>query len=286
MPTRRDALRLLAATAATAAGGGLAPRIAFAGAPSQQRRIPKIGIQLYTVRSALKNDVERTLARLAGIGYREVEFAGYFDVPATQLRAMLDRHGLSAPAAHVDHGALRAAPDRVFDDALALGHRWVIVAWLPPREHGTLDAWARRADEFNRFGALAKARGMRFAYHNQEFDFTPLDGGNGMDTLLARTDAALVDFELDLFWIAKAGHDPIAYLRKANGRVPMVHVKDMDASPQKRMVDVGAGILPFTRIFAEGEKLGLRHFFVEHDEPGDPFASANASFRHLDALRW
>jgi sugar phosphate isomerase/epimerase len=207
-------------------------------------------------------------------------------VPPKALRAMLDRHGLVAPSAHVDPAQLRTAPEPLLDAAAALGHRWVIVAWLPPAEHRTVEAWSRRAEEFNRFGELAKSRGLRFAYHNHDFEFAPLDRGIGMDALLAGTDPALVDFELDLFWIAKAGHDPIAYLRKANGRIPMVHVKDMDASPERRMVDVGAGSLPFARIFAAGAALGLKHWFVEHDEPRDPFATAATSFRYLDALRW
>jgi sugar phosphate isomerase/epimerase len=111
-----------------------------------------------------------------------------------------------------------------------------------------------------------------------------LSGQLPYDILLAASDPDLVKIELDLFWIVKGGGDPLAYFAKYPGRFPLVHVKDMSADG--RMVDVGRGRIPFARIFAQRKAAGIRHFFVEHDEPADPFASITASYAYLRGLRF
>ena len=255
------------------------------GAGHASARLDKIGLQLYTVRKAMQTDVEGTLARVAATGYKEVEFAGYFGKSPADIRAMLDRHGLSAPAVHV--GAI--APDQwraSLDAAATIGHRYVVVPWIPAEERATLDGWKRVAENYNRLGAEARAAGLQFAYHNHDFEFVPVEGRIPFDVLLESTDPQLVQLEIDLYWITKGGQDPLRYFQRWPGRIPLVHVKDSAGPPDHKMVDVGAGKIDFKKIFARREQAGIRHFFVEHDEPSDLFGSIRASYEYLKRLEF
>ena len=267
---RRSFLGCIAGAVATlGAGGRLASRPAFA---------RPIGIQLYTVRELMRGDPERTLAALAEIGYAEVELAGLHGHGARELRAMLDRTGLAAPAGHVSLADIRTALDRTLEDAATLGHGWIVVPWVdaPERTH---EGYERLAGLFDETGAVARRAGLRLAYHNQAYDLHRVDGVVPYELLLTRTDPALVDFEMDLYWIRDGGGEAIEWLTRHPGRFPMVHVKDMDAAG--RMVDVGAGVIDFAAVAAESRRAGIRHWFVEHDEPPAPLDHARASYRAL-----
>jgi sugar phosphate isomerase/epimerase len=253
--------------------------------PLYCEKLPAIGLQLYTVRSLLRDDFEGTLARVAEVGYAEVELAGTFGRTAQQLRAILDRLRLRAPSTHVSKEALEKEPQKLLDDAAALGHRYVCVAWMPEEERRTLDDWKRIAQAFNAIGERCRRAGFQFAYHNHDFEFVRQSGSLPYDTLLAETDPALVQLELDLYWITRGGANPFDYFKQFPGRFPMVHVKDSAGPPEHRMVDVGRGTIDFQRIFAQ-RQAGIRHFFVEHDEPADPLASIRASYEHLKQLEF
>lgn len=244
--------------------------------------LDRIGLQLYTVRTLMAEDVESTLEMVAGVGYHEVEFAGYFDRPPAALRATLDDLGLTAPATHVGLGPLRNRLPEILDEAATLGHRYVVLPSLPVRERESLDDYRRLADEMNQFGEACRAVDLQFAYHNHDFEFERIDGEIPFDVLLARTDPELLAIELDLFWIIYGGEDPLAYFDAHPGRFQLCHVKDRAADGA--MVDVGSGEIDFAGIFARSEQAGLTHYFVEHDEPGDPEASIRASYRHLSGM--
>ncbi len=250
-----------------------------------RRRLDRIGLQLYTVRREMQRSFEGTLVTVAATGYKEVEFAGYFGKSPTEVRALLDRHDLAAPAAHV--GTLE--PDQwraALDAAGVIGHRYVVVPWIPAEARLTLDGYKRVAEGFNRAAAEARTAGLQFAYHNHDFEFTPMEGRLPYDVLLAECDPDLVQLELDLYWITKSGQDPLAYFARYPHRIPLVHVKDSGGPPEHRMMDVGAGTIDFKKIFAQGERAGIRHCFVEHDEPRDPFASIGASYEYLKRLEF
>jgi sugar phosphate isomerase/epimerase len=265
----------------TAEGSDAAAAADTAVPPPPAARVP--GLQLYTVRSEMQRDFDGTLARVAEIGYREVEFAGYFERLPAQVRASLQAVGLAAPAAHIALDAFAGELDRTLDSAAEMGHRYVIVAWVGD-ERRSADGYRRTADEFNGFGEAARTRGLVFGYHNHDFEFAAVGDTNGYDILLENTDPQNVGFEMDLFWITKAGHDPLAYFERWPGRFPAVHVKDMDGSPEQRMVDVGAGTIDFASIFARSEQAGIRHYFVEHDNPADPMESIRQSHLALAGL--
>lgn len=250
--------------------------------------LDRIGVQLYTLRSDMEKDFAGTLARVAAIGYKEVEFAGYFGRSAADVRKILDSHGLRAPSAHIGTpSALTKDWGKQLDDAKVAGHDYLVVAWLAEEERRTLDDYRKHADLFNKAGETARQAGVRLAYHNHDFEFVRMENKIPYDILLERTDPALVALELDLFWVTKGGQSPLAYFDRHPGRFELVHIKDMEASPAQRMVDVGSGAIDFARILAQREKAGIRHFIVEHDNP-EPSAleSIKASYEYLAQLEF
>jgi sugar phosphate isomerase/epimerase len=252
-------------------------------------RLDRIGVQLYTVRKEMERDFDGTLTRVAGIGFHEVEFAGYFNRTPEQVKDILTRLGLSAPAGHMPYESLTNAESwgKILDAANRIGHQYVIIAWTPAEARRTLDDWKRVAEGFNWAGRKAKEAGLGFAYHNHDFEFKSIDGQIPFDLLLAETDPELVKIEMDLYWITLGGFDPLQYFRRFPGRFPMVHVKDMKKGGERpQMVDVGKGDIDFRGIFARREDAGIRHFFVEHDEPADPMASITDSYQYLKHLQF
>ncbi|HEX6307134.1 MAG TPA: sugar phosphate isomerase/epimerase [Longimicrobiales bacterium] len=244
----------------------------------------RIGLQLYTVRNEMERDLEATLEQIAAIGYREVEFAGYFERSATQIAALLERLELTSPSTHIGYDQMRDDWSRTLDTALTIGHTYITIPWIAPEQRRTIADWERTAALFNERAATARARGLRFAYHNHDFEFAQTDGTVPFDLLLANTDPELVEFELDIYWITRAGFDPLRYFERYPGRFRLTHLKDSAGPPEHRMVDVGSGQIDFAGVIAAANAAGVRHHFVEHDQPAEPFASIRSSYQYLAAL--
>ncbi len=252
-----------------------------------KRKLSRIGMQLYTVRRELEKDFEGTLKQVAALGYREVEFAGYFGHKPAEVKALLKRLKLDAPAAHVPFAELRGDLRQSIDAAHVIGHKYLLLAWTPPEERRTLEQYRRLADLLNEAGARTLREGVQFAYHNHDFEFAPLEGKVPYDLLLERTDPRLVKLEMDLYWTVKGGASPVEYFEKHPGRFHLLHVKDMDSTPRRFFADAGKGVIDFKSIFAQAGKAGVRHYFVENDEPaGSPFESLRVSFEYLRRLEF
>lgn len=246
------------------------------------RPLDALGIQLYTLRTPLADDLIGTLAAVAAIGYREVELAGLHGLTPRQMRTRLDDAGLRAASSHHGLEEVRGTWSETLEGARELGQGMVVVPSIPSSERGPEELRQVAAD-LNRAGEAARAAGLRFGYHNHDWELAPLgDGTRPMDLLLERTEPDLVDWQMDVFWTVNGGADPARYLRTEGGRVTSLHVKDRTADG--RMVDVGDGIIDFASLVPLAEGLGLRHAFVEHDDPDDPLASARRSFAHLRAI--
>ncbi len=283
MHTRRNFLATLGVAAL-----GIANRDALAATEilAPHRKIKRVGLQLYTVRDLMKADLPGTLAKVAAIGYKEVEFAGYFGRTPAQIRDLLRRDGLTSPSTHLPFESLDTTWQKQLDDAKAVGHHWATIAYIAEDKRRTLDDWKRHAATFNRAAAQAKSAGLRFAYHNHDFEFKAIDGTRPYDILLKETDPSLVAFEMDLFWVVYGGANPLDLFNQYPKRFPLVHVKDSSGPPDKKMVDVGQGTIDFRSIFAQGDKAGIKHYFVEHDQPADPIATIRNSYKYLHALRY
>lgn len=264
---------------AVLAGSALPP-----GAVAQPLPSWRPGLQLYTVREALDADMEGTLRRVADIGYREVELAGLPRVTASAMRASLQRYGLDAPSMHASYDQLRGDFAAVVEEARALGATCVVCPSIDAGERRTAGDWKRICETLNGVGRAARARGLVLAYHNHDFEFVPFpDGTMPFRLLMAETEPRDVKLELDVYWVAKAGQDPVQYLKGAADRVVLVHLKDLGADGST--VELGRGLLPMEEIVRTALLGGVRHLFVEQDDSADPLASAVTSFTFLERLQ-
>lgn len=282
-------------TAMSAAGAAY-----LSGAQLGAASIPRLGMQLYTVRDLMAKDFDGTLASIAAIGYKEVEFAGYFDKTPQQVRETLKKHGLTAPSAHIPFANL--GPDKfpaVLEAAKTIGHTYLVCPWLDDALRKEPDVWKKVTATLNSAGEMSQKAGIQFAYHNHHFEFVPTDGKLPFDVILETCDPKRVKIELDLFWITVAGKDPIEYFKKYPGRFPLVHVKGMtSAAPAlspttptpealKQIADVGTGDkIDWKRIFSHAKEAGIQHYFVEHDVPKSPLDSLKASYAYLSKLQF
>jgi sugar phosphate isomerase/epimerase len=267
--------------------------------------ISKVGLQLYTVRDAMKQDFAGTVGKVASIGYKEVEFAGYFDHSPAEIRSLLDKDGLTAPSCHVDYDVIEKQLPATIDAAHTIGHTFIVCPWVDEKLRKSPDGWKQVAAAFNKAGESTKKAGIQFGYHNHTFEFVPdnnLGGKMPYDFLLENTDANLVKMEMDLCWISVTGNDPVSYFQRFPGRFPLVHVKDVKELPKvapaknsefttssfekSTMTAAGSGVIDWKRIFGHAEQAGIQHYFVEHDAPADPFASITASYKYLSTLRF
>ena len=251
---------------------------------TNKRRLKSVGIQLYTVRDQMAVDVPGTLRRLAEIGYREVEFAGYFDHTPAEIRALLDDTGLLSASAHTSLQLMRDTPEQLIESALTVGHEYIVLGWLHPDDRTSLDDYRRHAELINVFAEQSHSAGLKFAYHNHDFEFETMDGVRPMDLLLAESASSRMQLELDLYWINKAGADPFAYFEKHPSRFPLCHVKDMDDDGS--MADVGSGTIDFVALFAARELAGFRRYYVERDDAADTLARAANSFSAVSRLEF
>jgi sugar phosphate isomerase/epimerase len=244
-----------------------------------------IGVQLYTLRELAKADLGRTLAAVARAGYKEVEFAGYHGHPPTAVRKMLDDNGLVSPSFHISIDELGSTGEVIMDNARILGQKYVTVSWIDAKDR-TVDGYKRIAARMNELGLLARGDKLLLAYHNNAFEFTPLAGGrSGYQILIDEADPANLVLQADVFWMQSAQQDPLAWFAKYPGRFHMMHLKDMGRPPRKAMLDVGSGTTKWPALIAAAKRAGVRHFFVEHDEPKDPIRSITSSYRYLRALK-
>jgi sugar phosphate isomerase/epimerase len=291
----------------------------------QAEPLSRIGVQLFTIPKLLEEDFAGALALLAGIGYQEVELfgpfpfsdptaqerwksvaaamglrgSGFFGRSPRELRAILDRNGLSAPAAHVDLQTLRTRLGEAADAAHVLGMKYVGISSIPADQRRTLDGYKRMADEFNEIGAKADTLGLRFIYHNHGYGLGELEGQVPLRVVLDRTDPARVAMEMDLFWTVAGGADPVDLLDTYRGRYRLIHIKDMKQRVRFKgdggdpsqwmelfpyMTDAGSGVLDLRTILSHAKKSGVEHFLLEQDLAANPAESLRKSFRFLGGL--
>jgi len=268
------------------------------GLAASEHKINKIGVQLYTVRDLMKDDFDGTIAKVAQIGYKEVEFAGYFGRTGKQVREVVDKNGLKAPSTHVQYDELDDKFPSVIETSKEIGLEYIICPWIPEELRKSPDIWKQASEKFNKCGEQSKQAGMQFAYHNHWFEFLPTNGVLPYDVLLKECDPNLVKMEMDLCWITTTGTDPVKYFNEYPVRFPLVHVKDVKTMPKITsggsqnfgdtvdLTSVGSGVIDWKRIFAHSDKAGIKHYIVEHDHPKQPIANITESYNYLEKLRW
>ena len=258
-----------------------------------------IGLQLYTVRDAMQKDPAGTLAEVAAMGYNSLEGATYtgtqnfYGMEAKDFAALLKKNKLVMPSSHYRLGEEKTNGqdvkgtilhdwDKAVEDAKTVGIKYMVCAFLSPEERGDLDHYKYIAEQLNKAGERCKQSGIQLCYHNHDFEFAAQDGKLPYDILINDTDPNLVKMEMDIYWVEKAGKDPVSLINQHPGRFPLWHVKDMDNTSDKAFTEVGNGTINFKRIFAQANKAGLKYFFVEQDKtPGSPFDSIKKSIGYI-----
>jgi sugar phosphate isomerase/epimerase len=287
--SRRQFLQQGTVAAATLASSLAQPALALpAGKP--------IGVQLYTVADALQKDVAGTLKQIRAIGYAEVETAGFAELTAKQFRSAIDDAGLECHSAHLQMNTPDLAP--VFEDAQNLGAHYVVCSAMLPsaaNSRPAADDYKQLAARLNDIGRQAKQADLQYAYHNHNFEFRAFDDGKiGYDVLLAETDPALVDFELDCGWMIAAGFNPIQYFQKFPHRYKMLHIKDFVAGSKistslsvdrPQGTELGRGHIDYKPILTAAAHTDVEHIFVEQEPPFPDMSSLEAAKVDYDYLR-
>lgn len=302
---RRDFLRGSAVAVTLAAAGGRALRMW-----GNPLGLP-IGLELYTVRQQFLKDPKGTLEQVAAIGYGEVELFSFGKNSPGDLKQMVETAGLKAPAGHCSADDLKKDTSALVDNFRQAGLQYMVCAF-PAHRPGAPQPMVRMAghpfipsfdqddykwmaEVFNQTGEKCRAAGMQFGYHNHNLDFKTFDDKPALDELMANTDASLVKLELDCYWVARAGKDPVDYMKRYAGRIPLLHVKDMKpgTTPTTDIMkggdaftEVGRGVIDWKRIFEAAPEAGVKHYFVEQDRcDGPPIESAKISYEYLKNLQ-
>lgn len=219
------------------------------------------------------------------------------------MRAALRTNGLTGVSSHISFGALGDQLPGIVDAARTIGHQYLVVVTIDEAYRAQPGIWQRAAEQFNRAGEVCKAAGITLAYHNHLFEFANSAGSTKRpyEIIVESTDPSLVSLQMDLCWIVAAGQDPLTYFKRYPGRFVSVHVKDlkrMPPPPSRKgdvpdraailpdLADVGQGVIDWKTILPQCWSAGIRRYFVEHDGAAAPLASAERSYRYLDAVRF
>jgi len=260
-----------------------------------------IGLQLYTLRNEISKDTSATIAKVAEIGYTSVEVFGYGDgkffghTPET-FADIIKKNNLKSPSGHymmLDY-FIKGNEDQLkktVADAAILGHDFFVVPYLIDSMRTNLDDYKKLAEKLNKAANEVKSAGMKLAYHNHNFEFKDWGGGKtGFDIFIKETDPSLVSFEMDIYWVTRAGLDPIRLIKENPGRIKLWHIKDMaekkdpsfDTNGDQFFTEVGTGIINYKEIFKYKKESGMEYFFVEQDQVKIPvYESISKSLENL-----
>jgi len=254
----------------------------------------RLGLQLWSLRKDIAADIPKGLAEVKALGIVYVEPHSTYGVTFAEFRRRLDEAGLKATAAHFQYDQFDKNLDGVIADAKTLGVQYVILPWLPK---DTFDAGTAKdlAMKLNAWGAKLREAGLTLGYHPHGFEFVPIEGGGtAFDLLMRSTHPKDVCFELDIFWAAHAGADPVALLKAYPDRWKLLHVKDMAknaiitpgkrSAPETENVAVGQGQIDWKALLQEAGKIGIEYYFLE-DETSTPQKSLPVSVKFLKEFK-
>jgi sugar phosphate isomerase/epimerase len=250
----------------------------------------KVAAQLYTLRDFLKTpeDIAGSLKKVKEIGYNAVQVSGLGPIGDKELKEIADREGLTICATHISYADLKNNLDAVIEKHKLWGCKYVGLGGMPGEYRTSAKGFADFAKEASEIGRKLKEAGLKFIYHNHNFEYAKFDGKCGMDILLEESDPETVDFELDVYWVQAGGADPIEWIRKVKGRMKVVHLKDMvvTVDREQRFAEIGEGNMNFPGILAACREIGVEWAPVEQDRCYDrnPFDSLAISLKNLQKL--
>jgi sugar phosphate isomerase/epimerase len=279
-----DRRKFIQASSLAAAGMVMLPSLLEA------KKKSAIGLQLYTLRDVIKSDPKGILTAVAAMGYTEAETYGYkdgklFDMPVAEYGAFVKSIGLQTVSGHYGIDMTTNGWDKACEDAKSLGQRYVVVPWMDKKYYSSLDELKKTCDTLNKAGEVARKYGLQFGYHNHAFEFEMVGGKTVFENMLELLDPKLVTWELDIYWVVRAGHDPVKYFEKYPNRFPLWHVKDMDKTNKENNADVGTGSIDYKMLFTKAKQAGLKKFFMEQETyPSSPMESTKNSIEYLKTI--
>jgi sugar phosphate isomerase/epimerase len=248
-----------------------------------------IGLQLYTLRDLISKDLKGTLEKVAATGYTWLEAAGYsegkfYGLEPSELKKMINGLGMEIMSSHVSFSPENIA--QVIDAHLELGASYMVYPWMSMPENPSVSDYSRQADLFNQLGEACNKSGLKFGYHNHDFEFVKIGDTTGYDILLKMTNPGTVCFETDIYWMHYANIDPMQYFKTYPGRFELWHIKDMENSPGRGFCEVGEGIIPYSDYFDKySNDAGMKYFFIEQDTCKlDPLESIRISYYNLKKI--
>jgi len=241
-----------------------------------------IALQLYSVRDEMQKDFIGTIKKVAGIGYKGVEFAGFGELSAGQLKKVLDGLGLTVVGSHTGIDLLSEKLDEVIEYNLALENKYIV---CPYSRFESKEDITRMSELFNKIGEKIRANGMEFLYHNHSHEFKKVDGEYCLDLLLKGIKPANLAAEIDSGWVFYAGVDPATYIKSYKGRCPLIHIKDFTSIDDTNYTEIGNGIIDVKAIAAAAIEAGSKWLIVEQDECSIPsLESVRISFENLKRM--
>ena len=245
-----------------------------------------VGLQLWSIREEVEKDLLGMLEEVAEMGYKGVQFAGFFDHTAEAVKAKMDEVGIKATGAHVRIEQLENHFEETLRYHETIGNKLIIIPALPESMRTTEEDYKRTAEQMNEIGRKAHAAGFTLAYHNHDFEFDVFDGKTGFDILFENTDVDHLKMELDCFWASYTGNDPLEIIEKYAGRVVSLHIKDMkvvDNTPIS--TELGTGTLPLVEYIKKGEAHNVKWFIVEQEDfTGNPVESAAQNVKTISTI--
>jgi sugar phosphate isomerase/epimerase len=268
---------------------GLASQSALASfANDDAKRIKNFGLQLWTIREDMMKDPQGVLKQLASFGYKQIEsFEGtkgiFWGMTNKEFKAYMTELDMNIVASHCD---MNKDFEKKAADAAEIGMKYLISPWIGPQKK--LDDFKKYADTFNQKGEICKKNGIRFAYHNHDYSFTPMDGQFPQDIMMKNTDAGLVDFEMDMYWVVTSGQDIEAWLKKYPNRFRLCHVKDRmkNTTEKDASCDLGTGDIDYAKILKTARQNGVQYFIVEQEKyvGTTPMKAAEADAAYMKKL--
>ena len=253
-----------------------------------------LGLQLYSLRETIGDNVRGTIEKVAEVGFNEVETYGYspenqfWGFSVEEFKEIIHSNGMTTPSGHysLDPYLSQDGTEYDFQTALevaqGLDQKYLIIPHISAGLRTSIDDYKRIAEKLNQAGEMCQEVGLQLAYHNHAFEFDDYNGQNGLEVFLENTDEDLVDFELDLYWVVRAGKDPVALFEKYPGRFPLWHVKDMSKANNEKNTEIGSGTIDYEKIFEKAGIAGAQHFIVEQENfELDPYQSLSQSYKYI-----
>ncbi|WP_081210288.1 sugar phosphate isomerase/epimerase family protein [Salegentibacter sediminis] len=257
-----------------------------------------LGLQLYSLRDLLKKkDLENIISKISQVGIKEIETYGYsrkalfWGHEARDFKQMLSDYGLNSPSGHYSGGDYLTGEKNIsdfkyiLDAANTMNQKYVIIPGIPGSLQQSLDGFKQTAKKLTEIGEMCRKQGLKLAYHNHAFEFKDFQGRNGMEIFLTEIDKDLIDFELDIYWVVRAGIDPVKLFKKHPGRFKLWHIKDMMKLDESLNTEIGNGSINYKELITYAQTSGLEHLIIEQENfEIDPFESLSKSYDYIQNI--